>query len=48
MASTSIASELLQSFSDENYQEYTQALSNRDGVDIGEFPSTPPGKGVLD
>ena len=44
MASTSIASELLQSFSDENYQEYTQALSNRDGVDIGEFPSTPLGK----
>ena len=44
MASNSIASELLQSFSDENYQEYTQALSNRDGVDIGEFPSTPLGK----
>ena len=44
MASNSIANELLKSFSDANYQEYTQALSNRDGVDIGEFPSTPLGK----
>ena len=44
MASNSIASKLLKSFLDTNYQEYTQALSNRDGVDIGEFPSTPLGK----
>ena len=38
MVSNSIASELLKSFSDGNYQKYTQALSNHDGVDIGEFP----------
>ena len=44
MASNSIATELLKSFSDANYQEYTQALSNHDGVDIGEFPTTLVGK----
>ena len=44
MASNSIARELLKSFSDSNYQEYTQALSNHDGVDIGEFPRMPLGQ----
>ena len=44
MASNTIADEIMQKYSDENYVEYCQNLCDRDAVNITNFDKTPLGK----